>query len=241
MRKLIILKAGSKLDSLVSVAGDFEDWILDKMPALKASAKVLNIQEQIEFPPYPDICGIVITGSSAMVTDQQEWMIRSSKWLAGAVSASIPVLGICFGHQLLAYCLGGKVDYNPMGVEVGTVRIGLLDAADSDPLFQGLEPPLLAQASHRQCVLETPPGSVCLASTSLDKNHAFRYGGQAWGVQFHPEFSLEVVNAYIDYYAAHLDDNKTNFDELRDTSGETTLGTSIFNHFLDRILSVSCR
>ena len=107
------------------------------------------------------------------------------------------MLGICYGHQLLAHALGGRVDYNPRGREMGTVELELRGDAALDPLFRGLGPRLHAHATHRQSVLEPPRGAEVLARSALDPCHAFRVNAHAWGVQFHPEFSPAVLAAYI--------------------------------------------
>ena len=138
------------------------------------------------------------TGSASMVSEREPWSEQTAAWLRSAVAAEVPVLGVCYGHQLLAHALGGRVDYNPNGREIGTVEMTLEPAATGDPLFRGLGGRMHGQATHLQSVLEPPPGAEVLARTALDPYHAFRVGESAWGVQFHPEFSLAAVGAYID-------------------------------------------
>jgi GMP synthase (glutamine-hydrolysing) len=58
--------------------------------------------------------------------------------------------------------------------------------------------------SHTQSVLRLPPGAVRLASNTWDPNQAVRFGAQAWGVQFHPEFDSEIVREYIEHYGSLL-------------------------------------
>ena len=70
---------------------------------------------------------MVISGSHAMLTDEAPWMRRLMRWLEDALgqAEAPPMLGICFGHQLLARTLGGEVDDHPLGMEVGTVALRL--------------------------------------------------------------------------------------------------------------------
>jgi GMP synthase (glutamine-hydrolysing) len=89
------------------------------------------------------------------------------------------------------------VGNNPNGNEYGTVAVGLSPAATQDALFGGLPDPFLAQVGHTQSVLRLPPEAVHLAYSAREPNQAFRVGERAWGVQFHPEFNVPVVQAYI--------------------------------------------
>ena len=230
-KKLIILKAGSKLPSLAGTRGDFEEWILEPMVLAEAQYQVISIDPIAPLPELDTVAGVVVTGSSAMVTDGSDWIEHSAAWLKTAVQAGTPVLGICFGHQLLAYALGGEVADNPAGIEVGTVFTKLHPAAAADPLLQTLPRGLPVQASHKQAVLNLPEQAIRLASSEMDQNHAFRYGEQAWGVQFHPEFSRDIVRAYIAYYAEALSAQGVDHRSLLETSREASLSQQILERF----------
>jgi GMP synthase (glutamine-hydrolysing) len=141
--------------------------------------------------------GVVVTGSSALVTDREDWSERTGAWLADVLEAGTPLLGICYGHQLLAHALGGRVDHNPLGREIGTIRLELAPAAAADPLLGVLGDAESVHATHVQSVTELPPGARRLASSRGDPNQAFALGERAWGVQFHPEFDADVIAAYL--------------------------------------------
>ncbi len=196
---LLILKTGSKLPALSHIPGDFEDWIAQGLRPFERTCSTLDAINS-ELPSLDGLVGIVITGSGAMVTDSLPWVEHAATWLRDAVSQQIPTLGICFGHQLLAYALGGEVDWNPKGVEVGTVNIHLTPAAQQDPLFQTTPGHFAANASHRQSVITLPAGATQLALSDMDRHHAFRFGLNTWGVQFHPEFDVDITAAYIQFY-----------------------------------------
>lgn len=195
-----ILKTGDKLPALSHVPGDFEDWIGARMGLRPAQTRVIAVHRGMPLPNLTDVRAVVITGSAAMVTDHSDWIEQSAQWLGYAVALGLPVLGICFGHQLLAYALGGEVGDNSNGVEVGTVAVQLQSAAQTDTLFSGLPETVHVHASHGQSVWKLPPAAYLLASSDRDPHHAFRVGPVAWGVQFHPEFSGAVTAAYAGFY-----------------------------------------
>jgi GMP synthase (glutamine-hydrolysing) len=166
-----------------------------------------------------------------MITDREPWVEATAAWLHDSVALGTPVFGICFGHQLLAHALGGRVDTNPSGVEVGTVTVELTDAARDDPLLGGLPERFEANMSHRQSVLELPPGATRLATTAVDPYAAFAYGGNAWGVQFHPEFDAEVTRAHIDWYRPSLEEQGA--EALAEAVTETPVSRGLLRRFAE--------
>jgi GMP synthase (glutamine-hydrolysing) len=123
-------------------------------------------------------------------------------WLAAALLKSIPVLGICFGHQLLAELAGGRVGNHPQGLEIGTCAIETTEAAVADPLFGNLPNRFLANTVHYQSVLQLPATAQVMAFNDHDPHHAYRIDNNVWGVQFHPEFDRFVMRGYINAVAA---------------------------------------
>lgn len=212
-KPLLIIKTGSKLEALATIPGDFEDWIVQGMQ-WRGPVMVVNVQDGEDLPQVDAVCGAVITGSGAMVTDHEAWVEACADWLRAA-QPTLPLLGICFGHQLLAYALGGEVAYNPKGVEVGRIDLQLSSAAAADPLFTTLPQTLPANASHMQSVVRLPEGAVHLAASAMEANHGFRFGAQAWGLQFHPEFSASVMPFYIDNYSEALQQQGADRDAMK--------------------------
>ncbi len=197
MKTLLIVKLGSTCPELADQRGDFEDWIAEGLGPTPTPVQTIDPVRGDPLPAYDALAGVVVTGSHAMVTDRHPWSEQTGQWLLGLLSRDIPLLGICYGHQLLAHVLGCPVDDNPRGLEVGTVPLYLTAEAHEDPLFAGLPNPFLAHVSHRQSVLELPAGAVPLVWSEQEPHHAFRVGRCAWGVQFHPEFDLPIQLAYI--------------------------------------------
>lgn len=203
-KQLIIVKAGSKIASLEAIPGDYEDWIAAGIDGVFTGFRVIDVEKGETLPQLEEVRAVVITGSGAMVTDRAQWMEYTAAWLRKAVDEEIPVLGICFGHQLLAHALGGEVGYNTRGVEVGTATIRLMEAAEEDRLFAKLPKQFPAQVSHQQSVLRLPRGARRLAVSDKDPFQAFAYGQCAWGMQFHPEFNEAIIQHFIAFYREQL-------------------------------------
>lgn len=201
---ILILKTGSTHDHVRQRLGDFEDWIAAGLRAGGAEVRVHDARTGTPPPAPGAVAGVVITGSHAMVSERAPWSEALLPWLRSAVQGQTPVLGICYGHQLLAHALGGAVDHHPEGVEIGTVTVERHTAATGDPLLGELPDTFPAQAVHWQSVRRLPPGAVLLAGSAHETHHAFRVGPCAWGVQFHPEFSVDALRAYLDGLAPGL-------------------------------------
>jgi GMP synthase (glutamine-hydrolysing) len=199
---LLILKTGDTFADMARELGDFEDWIRRGLQDPQREVRVIDARSATELPALDELSGVLITGSHDMVSHRAPWSEALARWLAQAVRADVPVLGICYGHQLLAHAMGGEVDDHPRGLEVGTVPICLDELAQDDPLLGGLPVTFLGQMVHQQSVRRLPPGAVRLAHSAHEPHAAFRVGRRAWGVQFHPEFSPSAMCGYI----AHLDD-----------------------------------
>ncbi|UNK42341.1 glutamine amidotransferase [Luteimonas sp. S4-F44] len=193
---ILILQTGRPVPSMRRYGG-FAHWIRVAAGLTCDQVAVVDVEGGASLPPIDAVRATIVTGSGAMVTDRADWSERSAAWLRDAAQAGRPLLGICYGHQLIAHALGGEVGANPHGREMGTVEIETLAAVRDDPLFRGLPSRFTAQATHLQSVLTLPAGAVPLARSALEPHHAFRWGERVWGVQFHPEFSATHMRGYI--------------------------------------------
>lgn len=198
------MKLGDTLPGVAAVLGDFEQWIADGLASADAALPValLDPRRGDTLPPADQIAGVVLTGSPAMVSDRAPWSEATAHWLRGILPAGVPVLGICYGHQLLAHALGGTAGNNIRGLELGTVQIRRLPAADGDALFEHLPDAFPAQVVHSQSALQLPPGAVALAANDWEPHQAVRFGAHCWGVQFHPEFDAQAMGLYVEQLAA---------------------------------------
>lgn len=196
MKPCMIVKVGSTMPELAARRGDYEDWIasgLDGVPV-----EVCRVREGDALPSPEAVRAVVVTGSSALVTDREAWSERTGRWLVSVVKREAPVLAICYGHQLLADALGGVVGANPMGREIGSVEVELTDEGAANPLFDHLPRRVRVSSSHRQSVLRLPKSARRLAHNGATEHQAYAIGPRAWGVQFHPEWDHEVIRAYLE-------------------------------------------
>jgi GMP synthase (glutamine-hydrolysing) len=143
-----------------------------------------------DLPTDADLDGAVITGSRSSVYWDDPWIDDLLDWTARAAARDLPILGVCYGHQVLAQALGGRVD--PMDdTEIGYREIRQVRGG---ALFASLDDPFVAFETHSDRVVELPPGATLLAENDRGVQ-AFRHGDR-WGVQFHPEYdrsSAETV------------------------------------------------
>lgn len=183
-------------------------------------------------PAVGTFSGAVISGSWAMVTDKLPWSERTAEWVREIIQAGVPVLGVCYGHQLMAYALGGAVDYHPQGSEVGQIAVSLNDAARHDPLLEGLPNSFDTFLSHEQSVLTLPSCAVVLASSSHDPHQIIRYSSTALSVQFHPEFSAPVMNKIITSRSERVAMKGKDRDALLAAVNDTPFSRAILQRFV---------
>jgi GMP synthase (glutamine-hydrolysing) len=233
--RVLVLKTGTTLETLRARRGDYEDWIVAGMGLPRDHVAVTSVYAG-ETPPAPESpAAVVVTGSSAMVSAREPWSERAAGWLAKAVAAGTPVLGICYGHQLLAHGLGGRVGPNPSGRQIGTVRVELRDEAREDALLGGLPARPAFQATHVESVLTLPPGARLLAHSAADPHHAFAVGARVWGVQFHPEFDADVMRAYLEARREIIRGEGIDPEPLESGVEETPHGPALLRRFAELV------
>ncbi|HKY39591.1 MAG TPA: glutamine amidotransferase [Polyangiaceae bacterium] len=194
-KRLCILVTGDPVTPTQQRAGGFANLVRAGLAGVWQGGFVeVDARSAQELPATERFAGVIVTGSASSVTERAPWMLRAEQYLARAVELEHPLLGICFGHQLLGQALGGLVERNPRGREMGTVELAIVQ---DDPLLDRSITPALAQATHVDAVTQLPARARILATTALDPHAALRFGPRAWGVQFHPEFDAQVMREYI--------------------------------------------
>lgn len=192
----------------------------------------VDVFKQQPLPSAESLSAVVITGSPAMVSERQAWSEQTAEWLVSAVDKNIPVLGVCYGHQLLAHALGGRVGANPKGRQIGTVKARLINNSAQDPLIGHLPQIFTAQTSHLEVVLQPPPNTERLATSPLDDNFALRFAENAWGLQFHPEFSGAVMTEYIQCRSDAIRNEGLDPEKLLSEVADTREARSVLRKFV---------
>lgn len=132
--------------------------------------------------PFEEFDGCVVTGSRASVYWDEGWIDDLRTWLDDAITAGMPCLGICYGHQLLADVLGGTVE------DIGEYEIGYqsVDLVGDSLLFEGVETPATVFETHSDRVSALPAGANLIAENDYGIQ-GFQHG-DVFCVQFHPEY-----------------------------------------------------
>lgn len=152
---------------------------------------------KLGFSITSDVRGVVISGSIHHIYDQgtgKDWKDALCEFVR-VNHNKIPILGICFGHQVIAQALGGEVAPHSYR-EIGTVPIYITPDARKDPLFNGFKDGNFVPESHIDHVIKLPPRAVRLAYNSHSPNQAFNIG-KSWGIQFHPELQSNLFKQLL--------------------------------------------
>ena len=146
------------------------------------------------------------------------------------------MLGICYGHQLLAHAFGGTVENNPRGRNIGTVDVTLDASAARRPAVRGHGRACSTcrfRTANRS--LRCPRDARLLGAAARDPNHAFALGERAWGVQFHPEFDADIVRGYIDARRTQIDAEGLDADALWQEARDTEHGRAVLRRFAELV------
>lgn len=229
MRSLCIMVTGDPVPLALSARGDFATLIRETVgDVYQGEWSEWEARSESDFPDPATLSGLVITGSASSVTDHEPWVLSGFEFLLRVVSSGVPVLGVCFGHQMLAEALGGRVEKNPRGREIGTVDFTLLG---EDPVVFDAPGRYRVNMSHMDSVVRLPAGAQVLGYTSLDPHAALRFGEKVWGVQFHPEFDREIVGHYAHTRADILRQEGLDPEQLTRSATDTPAGAEVLRRF----------
>lgn len=142
-------------------------------------------------------------------TDRHPHLLTELRLLEQAFARDVPVLGICLGAQLMAKALGAAVGPNPVR-EIGWYPLTLTEAGQSDPVVGGLDGRDVFQ--WHGDTFATPTSATLLGSSPTCPNQAFRYGKNAYALQFHLEVDAPTIQRWIRINASELSDGRGQFD-----------------------------
>jgi GMP synthase (glutamine-hydrolysing) len=195
VKRLLLYKTGETDPKLLPHIGDYERWfsrVLGERYSLEVHCAFTKPLHKLS-----GYDGMVITGSPRSLVEPEPWMDDAATFVRQANDAGVPVMGVCFGHQLVGYAFGGRVRMNPNGWEVGTVDVEVTDEGARDPLFAGLPRTLQVNQSHRDEVGTLGEGTRVLAAGAHTPHQAIAVGDHVRGVQFHPEMNAGVIQRII--------------------------------------------
>lgn len=232
--KVVILITGDPVEDVRAESGDY-GAIIERALGDAWSGPYLAVDARDQaLPRLDERDAVVISGSSANVHERAPWMKRSEAWLRELVGGGTPVLGLCFGHQLLAQALHGEVAPNPRGREIGTVTV---ERIMDDPLFDGLEDAFTANSCHVDTVSRLPPDATVLARSAGDDHQALRFAPRCYGVQFHPEFDGPLIKKFIRARSEAMVEEGLDPEATHRAATDTPLAQAVLANFIRLISS----
>ena len=183
-----------------------------------------------------DFDAVVVTGSRASVYWDRDWIRPLVDYVADASDRGLPILGVCYGHQVLAAALGGRVE------SMGEYEIGYrtITQTAEDELLAGIDTEFTAFTTHSDAVTELPPDAALLAENDHGV-HAFRCG-HAWGVQFHPEYDRDTAIEVTKGKAGDLSEDRIQsvLDGITAANYDAACRTKqLFDNFTDYVRRVN--
>jgi len=244
VRRLLLFKTGQTDNLLRADIGDYEQWF----SRVLGERVHLHVHDAITQPrtDVTHLDGMIVSGSPRSLVDPEPWMHDAAETVRRAADVGVPVLGVCFGHQLIAHAFGGRVRTNPNGWEVGTQEVELTDEGERDPLFAGLPRRVRVNQSHRDEVWELGASFRRLAGSDHTETQAIAVGDHVRGVQFHPEMTAKVVRRIIEHRRPILEEDyvcrgrcRTLLGRVFDGVSDTPHGEQTLRHFLERFVEAA--
>jgi len=196
--KIGILQAGLCPEELVEEYGEYDAFFARFLDGFGFEFEGFRVVEGMFPPSVNSADGWLITGSKYGVYEDHDWIAQLEEFIRHAYNQRVPIIGVCFGHQILAQALGGKVEKFTGGRSVGKQRYQ----------FDGVESGVDLMAWHQDQIIELPQDAEVIGSSSFCKYAALVYGNRALSVQAHPEFDAGFIaglfNAYKDGLSAEV-------------------------------------
>jgi len=166
----------------------------------KIPYQILTLNPSVCLPKPDDFTHIVILGGPMNVYEEDHYPFLRDEdlFIKEAIQRGKFILGICLGAQLIAKALGAKVLKAPVK-EIGWYDVSLTRIGSIDPLFSHL-PKTFSVFQWHEDTFEIPHSATLITTSSLVPYQAFRYGDNAYGLQFHLEVTQEMIREWMETY-----------------------------------------
>ncbi|WP_372990483.1 type 1 glutamine amidotransferase [Sulfitobacter sp.] len=183
--KIGILQTGHSPDNMKDQLGDYGEMFTKLLDGHGFEFKIWSVVDG-DFPASAvDADGWLITGSKHGAYEDHDWIPPLEDLIRAIRETGCPLVGICFGHQIIAQALGGKVEKFSGGWSVGRTEYTVNGQ------------PMALNAWHQDQVTAVPNGATVVGSSDFCANAALLYDDQIWTIQPHPEFSSAFVDGLI--------------------------------------------
>ncbi|MFK5998936.1 MAG: type 1 glutamine amidotransferase [Rhodobacterales bacterium] len=189
--KIGILQTGMAPDDMAAQTGEYPEMFERLLAGHGFDFQTYNVLAG-DIPLDANAAdGWLITGSKFGAYEDHPWIAPLEDLIRKIYAAHIPLIGVCFGHQIIAQALGGKVEKYKGGWRVGQTAYKM--AGHNDPI--------VLNAWHQDQVVELPEDAVILGSNDFCKNAMLTYGDKVFTVQAHPEYGDDFIEGLIKYRA----------------------------------------
>jgi len=231
MTRVGIIETGHPPDEVMQKFGGFPRMFMDlfsSQPDLEFA--IYNVENELPF--VTDRESWIITGSPAGVYEKLPWIEPVMDFIKEAGKKSIPVLGICFGHQLMAQAYGGVVKKtNNRGIGVHNYTF----TEQGQKVFAGM-PAAKLNAVHQDQIVEPPADAALLAASEFCPYAALSYGKHGLSMQGHPEFPNDIAKAIVASWQKQDPAPDSVYDKAMETLGKVDTDSdklvTALSHFL---------
>ncbi|NKC01131.1 MAG: GMP synthase [Pseudomonadales bacterium] len=194
--RIAILQTDHVLDEFQEEFGDYPEMFMSLLRGVRGDLEFACYDVQIELPRRIDCDAYLITGSRHSVYDELPWIQDLVDFLRTVLEARKKILGICFGHQLMAHFFGGEVGPAAAGWAVG-VHGSAVNGQRG--WMTEAEKGVRLLSSHKDQVKRLPDGAGVYATNDFCPIAGFTMGSQVWTIQGHPEFASEYSRALMTF------------------------------------------
>jgi len=196
-------------------------------------------QDKIETKHLDNIDVVILAGTGQFYygSDHPDSLPDIIELLKEARSRRLPILGIGYGHEVLAMAFGGEVVNDPSLKEIGTIDLYLTKHAKTDPIFSLMPERLKVQIGHNHSVKKPPEGSVELVKSNKGCCDAFTFPGEPiYAMQFHPELEHSDLVIRLNFYQKTYFDQTKALDKVIAGLKHSPQASQILSHFINEVV-----